>query len=487
MNRIEQLQPAEIWKYFLEICKIPRPSKKEERIAKYLMDFANEHNLEAFQDEAGSVVIRKPATAGFENIQPVVLQSHIDMVCEKNSDTVFDFNTDPITPFIDGEWVKAKGTTLGADDGIGIASQLAILSSITINHGPIECLFTVDEETGLTGAFEMKPGFFNSKILLNLDSEDEGELFIGCAGGLDTVATFAYDEEKVPSNFTAFKVTVKGLKGGHSGDDIEKGLGNSIKIITRFLWKSTNKFDLRLSVLDGGNLRNAIPREAWAVIVVHIDDKALLLKDFDLYKSEIINEIQDVEPGIIVSIEDHDLPEFVIDEPTHFDLLNSLYACPHGVISMSRQLKGLVETSTNLASVKFIQDHQILVTTSQRSSVESLKHDISNMVESVFRLANANVQHSEGYPGWAPNTNSEILKITRTAYKKLFGVEPVVRAIHAGLECGLFLEKYPYLDMISFGPTIKGAHSPDERLNIQTTQKYWDLLLEVLSKIPTIN
>lgn len=484
MNQIEQLQPAEIWKYFLEICKIPRPSKKEERIAKYLMDFASEHKLEAHQDEAGSVVIRKPATAGFENLQPVVLQSHIDMVCEKNSDTVFDFNTDPIIPFIDGEWVKAKETTLGADDGIGVASQLAILSSKTIKHGPIECLFTVDEETGLTGAFEMKPGFFNSKILLNLDSEDEGELFIGCAGGLDTVATFAYDEEKVPSNFTAFKVTVKGLKGGHSGDDIEKGLGNSIKIITRFLWKSTNKFDLRLSALDGGNLRNAIPREAWAVIAVHIDDKELLLKDFDLYKSEIINEIQDVEPGIIISIEDHDLPEFVIDEPTHFDLLNSLYACPHGVISMSRQLKGLVETSTNLASVKFIQDNQILVTTSQRSSVESLKHDISNMVESVFRLANANVQHSEGYPGWAPNTNSEILKITRTAYKKLFGVEPVVRAIHAGLECGLFLEKYPYLDMISFGPTIKGAHSPDERLNIQTTQKYWDLLLEVLSKIP---
>ncbi|MHC1704843.1 MAG: aminoacyl-histidine dipeptidase [Tenuifilaceae bacterium] len=484
MNHIEQLQPSEIWKYFLEICKIPRPSKKEEKIINYLLEFAKEHKLEVNNDEAGNVVIKKSATAGFENLEPVVLQSHVDMVCEKNSDTVHDFMIDPIIPYIDGEWVKAKGTTLGADDGIGIASQLAILASKNINHGPIECLFTVDEETGLTGAFEMKSGFFNSKILINLDSEDEGELFIGCAGGIDTVATFAYDEEKIPSDFIAYKLTVKGLKGGHSGDDIDKNLGNSIKIISRFLWKSTNKYDLRLSLLDGGNLRNAIAREAYAIFVVHKDDKAQLVNDFDQYKAEIVNEIKDVEPGITIILEDHNLPEYVIDEPTHFDLLNSLYACPHGVIAMSRQLKGLVETSTNLASVKFIQDNQILVTTSQRSSVESAKNDISNMVESVFRLANANVQHSEGYPGWTPNTNSEILNITKSAYKKLFGVDPIVRAIHAGLECGLFLEKYPYLDMISFGPTIKGAHSPDERLNIETTKKYWDLLLEVLTKIP---
>ncbi len=484
MNHFEQLQPSEVWKYFLEICKIPRPSKKEEKIITYLLEFAKEHKLEVGHDEAGNVVIKKPATSGFENLEPIVLQSHIDMVCEKNSETVHDFSIDPIIPYIDGEWVKAKGTTLGADDGIGIASQLAILASKTIKHGPIECLFTVDEETGLTGAFEMKSGFFNSKILINLDSEDEGELFIGCAGGIDTLATFAYDEEKVPSNFIAYKLTVKGLKGGHSGDDIDKNLGNSIKIITRFLWKSTNKYDLRLALLDGGNLRNAIAREAYAIFAVHEDDKKDLLKDFEHFKNEIINEIKDVEPGISISIEDNSLPEFVIDEPTHFDLLNSLYACPHGVIAMSRQLKGLVETSTNLAAVKFIQDNQILVTTSQRSSVESSKQDISNMVESVFRLANANVQHSEGYPGWTPNTNSEILNITKNAYKKLFGVDPIVRAIHAGLECGLFLEKYPYLDMISFGPTIKGAHSPDERLNIETTKKYWDLLLEVLIKVP---
>jgi len=484
MNNIEQLQPAEIWKYFLEICKIPRPSKKEERIAKYIMDFAKEHNLEANQDAAGNVVIKKPATKGFEKLQSVVLQSHLDMVCEKNSDINHDFANDPILPYIDGEWIKAKGTTLGADDGIGIASQLAILASKNINHGPIECLFTIDEETGLTGAFEMKPGFFNSKILINLDSEDEGELFIGCAGGIDSVATFAYEQEKVPTDFIAFKITVKGLKGGHSGDDIDKGLGNSIKIITRFLWKGTNKYDLRLSLIDGGNLRNAIPREAYAIFTIHKDDKDPLIKDFNTFKTYVTNEIKDIEPNVTIILEGSDAPEFVIDEPTHFDLLNSLYACPHGVISMSRQLKGLVETSTNLASVKFIQDNQIIVTTSQRSSVESLKNDISNMVESVFRLANANVQHSEGYPGWAPNTNSEILNITESAYNRLFGVKPVVRAIHAGLECGLFLEKYSYLDMISFGPTIKGAHSPDERLDVKSTQKYWELLLEVLTKIP---
>ncbi len=484
MSNFDKISPKDIWMYFEEICKIPRPSKKETLIIKYLQDFAQKQNLEVKTDEAGNVLISKPASKGFENLQPVVLQSHMDMVCEKNSDVEHNFNTDPINAYIDGEWIKAKGTTLGADDGIGIAAQLAILASKEIKHGPIECLFTVDEETGLTGAFEMKEGFFNSKTLINLDSEDEGELFIGCAGGMDTLATFAYDAEKVPTDSVALKITVKGLSGGHSGDDIDKNRGNSIKIINRFLWKGTHRYDLRLSLLDGGDLRNAIPREAYAIITVHKDDKAELIKDFEKLRTDIYNEIKDVEPGLAITIENTDMPENVIDEPTHYDLLNSLYACPHGVIAMSRQLKGLVETSTNLASVKFIQDNQILVTTSQRSSVESAKYDISNMVESVFRLANANIQHSDGYPGWAPNTNSKILQITKDSYTKLFGVEPVVRAIHAGLECGLFLEKYPELDMISFGPTIKGAHSPDERISIPTTQKFWDLLLDVLVNIP---
>jgi len=484
MSKFGNIEPKDIWMYFEEILTIPRPSKKETAIIKYLQDFAAKHNLVVKTDEAGNVLISKPAYPGYENLQPVVLQSHMDMVCEKNSDVTHNFNTDPIEAYIDGEWIKAKGTTLGADDGIGIAAQLALLASKEIKHGPLECLFTVDEETGLTGAFEMKEGFFNSKILLNLDSEDEGELFIGCAGGMDTVATFAYDSEKVPTDSVALKVTVKGLTGGHSGDDIDKNRGNSIKIINRFLWKGTHKFDLRLSQLDAGNLRNAIPREAFAVITVHKDDNAEMLKEFEKLREDIYSEIKDVEPNLNIVFENTELPSFVIDEPTHYDLLNSLYVCPHGVIAMSRQLKGLVETSTNLASVKFIQDNQILVTTSQRSSVDSAKVDISNMVESVFRLANANIQHSDGYPGWAPNTNSKILQITKDSYTKLFGVEPIVRAIHAGLECGLFLEKYPQLDMISFGPTIRGAHSPDERLSIPTTQKFWNLLLDVLVNIP---
>ncbi|MGE0078788.1 MAG: aminoacyl-histidine dipeptidase [Bacteroidales bacterium] len=484
MNNFENIEPKDIWRYFAEICQIPRPSKKETLVINYLQDFAKKHNLDVKTDEAGNVLISKPAHPGFENIQPVVLQSHMDMVCEKNSDVSHNFATDPIAAYIDGEWVKAKGTTLGADDGIGIAAQLAILASNEVKHGPIECLFTVDEETGLTGAFEMKEGFLNSKILINLDSEDEGELFIGCAGGIDTLATFAYDSEKVPSDSVAFKINVKGLMGGHSGDDIDKGRGNSIKIINRFLWKGTHKYDLRLSLLDGGNLRNAIPREAFAIFTVYKDDKDDLINDFEKLRDDIYGELNDIESKLSITFEETELPSYVIDEPTHYDLLNALYACPHGVIAMSRQLKGLVETSTNLASVKFIQDNQIFVTTSQRSSVDSAKTNISNMVESAFRLANANIQHSDGYPGWAPNTNSEILQITKNSYTKLFGVEPIVRAIHAGLECGLFLEKYPDLDMISFGPTIKGAHSPDEMLSIPTTKKFWDLLLDVLMNIP---
>ena len=484
MKELENLQPTEVWKYFSEILEIPRPSKKEEKIIEYLLNFAQEQKLEALKDDAGNVLIRKPATKGMEDRASVILQSHVDMVCEKNSDVIHDFNTDPIKAYVDGEWVKAKGTTLGADDGIGIAAQLALLASNTIKHGPIECLFTVDEETGLTGAFEMKPNFFNSKILINLDSEDEGELFIGCAGGIDTTITFAYELEKVPSNYKAYKLSVTGLKGGHSGDDIDKGLGNSIKIINRFLWKGTNKFDLRLASIDGGNLRNAIPREAFAHFVIHEADEVGMLEMLNAFIKDIYGELQATEPKLRIAIETTVMPESVIDEPTQYDLLNSLYACPHGVIAMSRQIPGLVETSTNLASVKFIQDNQILVTTSQRSSIDSAKTDIASMVESVFRLANANVVHSGGYPGWTPNTDSKILKITKKSYSKLFNKEPVVRAIHAGLECGLFLEKYPQLDMISFGPTIKGAHSPDERLDIESTDKFWRLLLEVLENIP---
>jgi dipeptidase D len=483
MSSIENLHPHLLWKYFLEICEIPRPSKKEEKITAYLLEFAQKQGLEARRDEIGNVVIFKSATPGKENVKPVVLQSHTDMVCEKHSNVEHNFDTDPIIPRIEDGWVKANGTTLGADDGIGIASQLAILASNDIEHGPIECIFTVDEETGLTGAFEMKPGFFTGKTLLNLDSEDEGELFIGCAGGVDTLATFVYDKRPVPSGYVAFRMEVKGLLGGHSGDDIHKGHGNSIKILNRFLWKSNMKYDICLSEIGGGNLRNAIPRESKALFTIDPSYVQSLKADFKEFAQEVKDELALTDSGVVLTLEEAALPETAICESVQFDLLNALYSCPNGVIAMSFEMPGLVETSTNLASVKMEDADKIVVTTSQRSSVNSAKVDISQMVESVFRLANASVVHSDGYPGWKPNTNSEILRITEKAYKKLFGEKPIVRAIHAGLECGLFLEKYPELDMISFGPTIRGAHSPEERLDIQSTQKYWDLLLEVLREV----
>lgn len=485
MQPINKLSPQNVFSYFSEICAVPRPSKREGKVINYLQEFAKKHNLPVKTDDAGNVLISKPATKGMENCKTVVLQSHLDMVGEKNSDVQHNFETDPIIPYIDGEWVKAKGTTLGADCGIGIAAQLAVLTDNTVQHGPIECLFTVDEETGLTGAFALQPGFFEGKILLNLDSEDEGELFIGCAGGVDTVVTLSYEDEPVPSNYIGFKVSVGGLLGGHSGDDINKGRGNANKILNRFLWRANTKYDFRLSHVDGGNLRNAIAREAYAIITIHKASKDAFIQDFTSYENIIRAEFKITEPNLYLRVEEVEKPKSVIDESTQYELLNSVYACPHGVLAMSFEVENLVETSTNLASVKFIGNNQIRITTSQRSASNTAKRDAANMVRAVFQLTNAvSIEHSEGYPGWQPNKNSEILKISETAYKKLFGVEPLVKAIHAGLECGLFLEKYPDLDMISFGPTIRGAHSPDERLEIATVQKFWDLLLEILKNIP---
>lgn len=481
---IQDLKPESVFTYFAEICKIPRPSKKEEKIIAYLLDFAKKQGLESKNDKAGNILIIKPATPGMEAKKTVVLQSHMDMVCEKNDDIEFDFNTDAIQAYADGEWVKAKGTTLGADCGIGMAAQLALLADKNIKHGPIECLFTVDEETGLTGAAELQPDFFSGTILLNLDSEDEGEIFIGCAGGIDTTALFRYKREPVPSDYVALKIKVRGLKGGHSGDDINKGLGNANKILNRFLWRARTKYDLRLNSFDGGNLRNAIAREATAIIAVFKEDKAELVKDLESYNTIIKNELKTTEPSLKVSIGDCEIPEYVIDEPCTFDMLNALYACPHGVLAMSQEIEGLVETSTNLASVKFIQNDQIFVSTSQRSSIDTAKRDVANMVTSVFSLANANVKSGDGYPGWAPNKDSEILKVAEKVYNSTFNTAPAVKAIHAGLECGLFLEKYPTLDMISFGPTLRGVHSPDERLNIESTQKFWLFLCNLLENIP---
>ena len=483
MKVLSGLQPQPLFNYFEEICQVPRPSKKEERIRQFLIDFAHNNGLIPKTDEAGNVLIYKPATPGMENAPTVILQTHMDMVCEKNSDKVFDFDNDPIEPVIADGWVNASGTTLGADCGIGIAAQLAVLTSKEIKHGPLECLITVDEETGLTGAFALKPGFLKGNILLNLDSEDEGEIFIGCAGGIDTVATFTYLKNEVPKDSVAFKIMVSGLLGGHSGDDIHKNRGNANKIAARFLQKASININLKLADFNGGNLRNAIAREAALLVVLSGNKSEILARDFEQFKSEVIFEFERAEPGLKLALERTELPVFTIDNETQEKLINTLMACPHGVLEMSTRMEGMVETSTNLASVKFTGDDKIVVTTSQRSEIESRKHYAAQMVEAVFNLAGAEVAHSDGYPGWTPNPDSEVLKITVKSYEQLFGVKPIVRSIHAGLECGLFLEKYPGLDMVSFGPTIRGAHSPDERLDIGTTQKFWVHLVDVLESL----
>jgi len=483
MKRLHCLSPQPLWNYFEDICQVPRPSKKEEKIIQFLLDFAKANGLKARQDEIGNVLISKPATPGRENDPIVILQSHVDMVCEKNSETNHNFETDAIKPFIDDGWVKADGTTLGSDDGIGMAAQMAVLTATNLSHGPIECLFTVDEETGLSGAFALQPGFLSGNILLNLDSEDEGELFIGCAGGIDSVGTLNYVPEALPAGSFAAKLEVKGLLGGHSGDDINKNRGNANKILNRFLIAAAKLFDLRIADFNGGNLRNAIAREAFAVVVVPHSQKENLIVEWNVFASEMEFEFERSEPKLKLHHQSVALPEFVIDLETQGKLLKLIAACPHGVLEMSSRMMGMVETSTNLASVKFNDKNEIVLTTSQRSEIDSRKYMAAEMVESVMQLAGASVVHSDGYPGWTPNPDSVVAKIAADSYTRLFGNEPVVKSIHAGLECGLFLEKYPELDMVSFGPTIRGAHSPDERINIKTVDKFWKLLVDVLENI----
>jgi len=481
MTTINQLQPSLIWEMFEKICAIPRPSKHEAAMIQFLVEFGKAHNLPTSTDAAGNVLICKPATPGYEHVKPIILQSHMDMVCEKNSNVQHNFLTDPILPFVDGEWVKARGTTLGADDGIGIAAQMAVLASDNLIHGPIECLFTVDEETGLTGAAALKPGFLQGTTLLNLDSEDEGELFIGCAGGIDTIASFNLSYDVAATGGVAVKISITGLKGGHSGDDINKGLGNANKILTRFLHLAAAEHQFQLSFFEGGNLRNAIAREAFAIGVIPSSQKEPLRIAFNLFSHDISEELKQTEPQLKLTLESTDSVTNVLEAGLQKRFINALYACPHGVLEMSREMPGLVETSTNLASVRF-KEGIIEVTTSQRSSFESARNSAATMVQSVFELAGASVSHSDGYPGWAPSMSSPILNITTSVYSEIFGNQPVVRAIHAGLECGLFLEKYPYLDMVSLGPTIRGAHSPDERLEINTVSRFWELLIGVIQR-----
>ncbi|MBE6178135.1 MAG: aminoacyl-histidine dipeptidase [Rikenellaceae bacterium] len=483
MSAITNLEPRLVWEQFDAITRVPRPSKKEEKIIQYLVDFAREHGIDYQKDAIGNVVMRKGATPGMEDRPTVILQSHMDMVCEKNSDVEFDFDHDAIRTRIEEGWVKAEGTTLGADCGIGMAAALAVLLDETIAHGPVEALFTVDEETGLTGAFELGEGMLTGKYLVNLDSEDEGELFIGCAGGIDTIATFHGEMETAPKNYAFYRVDVSNLLGGHSGDDIDKGRVNSVKTLARLMWDGMQSCELRLSYFSGGNLRNAIPREAYAIFGVPMRFKADFEQRYRLFAADLHNEFRFREPNFTITLNEMPEVDRVLDQKTQQGLIYSLVGVPNGVIAMSFAMPGLVETSTNLASVKFVDDETIVVTSSQRSSVESAKTYVAEMVESVFALAGADVAHTDGYPGWAPNPESRLLEVTKQAYVDLFATEPKVRAIHAGLECGLFLEKYPELEMVSFGPTLRGVHSPDERLEIATVPKFWDLLCEVLRRI----
>lgn len=477
---MKKLEPILLWSYFHEITQIPRPSKKEAKVIAYLKSFSEKHKLDYKIDAAGNVLICKSATSGYKNNKCVILQAHMDMVCEKNSNVEFNFDTDPIQTYIEDGWVKARGTTLGGDNGIGMAMMLAILSSHDLQHPSLECLFTVDEETGLTGAFALDNKLLKGEVLINLDSEDDGVIFIGCAGGVDTTVTMEYQTEKSPEGYFAFTVAVSGLKGGHSGDDIHRGLGNANKILNRYLWNINRKTDLRIHSFNGGNLRNAIAREATATVSVPWSEKESVRVALNHYIADIEKEFGETEPLLKMTLASESLPETVIDKRTSDSLLNALYACPHGVKAMSKDMPGLVETSTNLASVKMKEGNKILITTSQRSSVETSKYDIAHQVESVFLLAGAEVTHGDGYPGWKPNLKSDILTVAKQEYRTLFGEEAQVRAIHAGLECGLFLEKYPHLDMISIGPQMYGVHSPDERLSISSTQKCWKWLVEIL-------
>lgn len=479
---IKDLKPTLVWSIFDEITKVPRPSKKEGKIREYLLDFACKHNLAVKTDEIGNVVMSKPASAGKENAPGIILQAHMDMVCESN-DKSFDFENSPITTIIDGEWVHADGTTLGADNGIGMAGALAALVDDSLVHGPLEALFTVDEETGLTGANNLGEGMISGSILLNLDSEDDAEIFVGCAGGVDTTCTFKYDTVDAPAAYHYFKVSVTNGCGGHSGCDIHLGRANANKLLARFIWPLTQKYDVALTEIEGGNLRNAIPRAASAVIGVPASAKEEVRIAMNKYIADIEFEYKGVEPDLRLDLESVDAPSQCIDSKTAGNLISALYCAPHGVISMSRELEGLVETSTNLAAIKMLPGNEILVTTSQRSSVDSRKWDIARQVETVFKLAGAQVTHGDGYPGWAPNMQSPIMGIARDAYKELYGITPAIKAIHAGLECGLFLQKYPHLDMVSFGPTLQGVHSPTERMHIPAVERFWGQLTRVLEKV----
>jgi dipeptidase D len=486
-QEIRNLEPKALWNKFADLNAVPRPSKKEERVIEFMKNFGTNLGLETFEDEIRNVIIRKPATPGMENRKALVLQGHLDMVHQKNADTVFDFDTQGIDMYVDGDWVRAKGTTLGADNGLGVATIMAILESKDIPHPAIEALFTIDEETGMTGALNLQGGILNGDILLNLDTEEDDEIGIGCAGGIDVTATAEYDEEETPEGSVAYSIKVKGLNGGHSGMDIHKGLGNANKIMNRLLFDGFDNFGLQISEIIGGSLRNAIPRESMAkVIIASVYDEAFVF-DMQQIVNEIKAEFQTTEPNLEVVFEKLDtVPATVMPSIAQFYFVRAMYTAHNGVYRMSADFDNLVETSNNIAKV-VVGEGKLSVQCLTRSSVESSKFDMANALRSAFELMGCEVEFSGSYPGWSPNPKSEILDVLVSIYEKQNGAKPNVAACHAGLECGILGTNYPDMDMISFGPTIHGAHSPDERASISSAQKYWKFVLEILANIPVKN
>ncbi|WP_339341276.1 aminoacyl-histidine dipeptidase [uncultured Polaribacter sp.] len=480
---VRNLEPKEVWNMFADLNAVPRPSKKEERVIQFMVDFGKKLNLETFVDKVGNVIITKPATKGLENRKTVVLQSHLDMVHQKNSDTIFNFEKEGIKMLIQGDWVTADGTTLGADNGLGVASIMAVLASTEIEHPNLEALFTIDEETGMTGAMGLEGGILKGEILLNLDTEEDDEIGMGCAGGIDVTAIRTYSEELVPETATAFTISVKGLNGGHSGMDIIKGLGNANKIMNRLLFEGYTNYGLKISEVNGGSLRNAIPRESFALVTIDTASKEFFL----LKTSELINNIKEefstIESNLIIEIQETQLPEKVMELEIQEGFLKSTYAAFNGVYRMSPDIENLVETSNNIARVVVKSGH-IKIGCLTRSSSETNKIDLANSLKSAYELSGFDVELSGEYPGWQPNINSEILDIVSNLYENLHGEKAKVEACHAGLECGILGQNYPEIDMVSFGPTIRGAHSPDERASISSTKKFWRFLIEILGNIP---
>ena len=479
----KDLKPAGVFHYFEEICQVPRPSKKEEKIIAYLKAFGEKHKLETKVDEAGNVLIKKPATPGMENRKGIILQAHMDMVPQKNNDTIHDFTTDPIETYVDGDWVKAKGTTLGADNGLGVAAIMAVLEDNNLKHGPLEALITKDEETGMYGAFGLKPRTMQGEILLNLDSEDEGELYIGCAGGLDITATLEYKEETPMADFVARKITLKGLRGGHSGLEINEGRGNANKLLARIVHDLLIEFDSQLASFEGGNMRNAIPREAHAILVFNLEDMDGLEDYMKEYEAQLNDEYAPIESGITLSIEEVTLPTAVVPSEIQDNMINVLMACQNGVMRMIPTVPDTVETSSNLAIV-IIADGKAEVRILARSSCDTMKDFLADSLTACFAMAGMKVELSGGYSGWQPNVDSPILHAMKLSYKQQFGVEPAVKVIHAGLECGIIGANCPGLDMISFGPTLRSPHSPDERALIPTVSKFYDFLVATLEQTP---